>query len=740
MTLEQDALLNNRYRIVDILGLGGMGSVYKAVDENLGMDVAVKENLFTTDEFARQFRREAVILASLRHPNLPRVTDHFVIEGQGQYLVMDYIDGEDLRQRMDRQGVLPDEEVITIGIAICDALSYLGLLDPPIVHRDIKPGNVRITPEGKIYLVDFGLAKKWNNTEKTATGARAMTPGYSPPEQYGTAQTDHRSDIYSLGATLYAAITTYIPEDAMNRAMGQDHLTPIADTNPEVSQRLANTIEKALEVRPGDRYQTAKEFKQALLNINTTVGRDTGEYRVSPAPENAYDASTSESVPISSRIFKGGSGEAYDLDRPHAPAGSSGTPMADHGRARIPERISWQKYWWLYLLLAVFLITVIVIITSRTDLPEQALAMVTSPTPTQTMPDPTQIGTPDTQKQITTLVAAVGVTETPEHISEPTFTRTATIIPTETPTLTPTATHTATSSPTPTFLGGGSGQIAFASDRRGMPQLFVADIDSGDWYQVTDMPEGACQPEWSPDGRYLIFISPCEGNEEEYPGAAMFLIEVDNRSSSPIPLPTVPGGDYDPAWSPDGKSIIFTSHRTTRRPRVYKMVLEDQSVTLLSERYARDKHPAWSSDGQSIAFVTAPKGVKEIWVMGADGENRQQFSKTTDASNLYPDWSPNGDVILFTQYDFSGRVPGLTAGYYSEGDYTEFDIRIGPVPMREAHYSPDGLWLVFEGWPEGGNHEIYIMTTNGAALAQITNHPAADFDPVWRPPLLGSTP
>ena len=102
MTLEKNTLIHNRYRVVEILGQGGMGSVYRAVDENLGATVALKENLFTTDEYARQFRLEAVILANLRHPNLPRVTDHFVIGDQGQYLVMDYIEGEDLRQRMER--------------------------------------------------------------------------------------------------------------------------------------------------------------------------------------------------------------------------------------------------------------------------------------------------------------------------------------------------------------------------------------------------------------------------------------------------------------------------------------------------------------------------------------------------------------------------------------------------------------------------------------------------------------
>jgi serine/threonine protein kinase len=249
-----------------------MGSVYRATDENLGVCVAVKENLFLSDEYARQFRLEANILAGLRHPSLPRVGDHFVIDRQGQYLVMDYIEGEDLRQLLDRSGTPPENEVIRIGAAVCDALTYLHTRVPPIVHRDIKPGNIKLTPDGNIVLVDFGLAKIMLGNQSTTTGARAMTPGYSPPEQYGTAHTDPRSDIYSLGATLYVAMTNTIPEDALARVTGNAVLTNPRKLVLTLSRKLSTAILKAMAVEPDSRFQTAEDFRQALLEAQSQPG------------------------------------------------------------------------------------------------------------------------------------------------------------------------------------------------------------------------------------------------------------------------------------------------------------------------------------------------------------------------------------------------------------------------------------------------------------------------------------
>jgi serine/threonine protein kinase len=180
--------------------------------------------------------------------------------------------------------MITEDDAIQIGAAMCDALTYLHSRKPPILHRDIKPGNVKITPDGHIFLVDFGLAKVVQAGQVTTTGARAMTPGYSPPEQYGTARTDPRTDIYSLGATLYAAMCGIIPEDGLARAMENAQLTPLRKRNPKTSRRISAAIEKAMAVDPADRYQTAEEFRKALLSAKSRTQQLTGSYTVNPPP------------------------------------------------------------------------------------------------------------------------------------------------------------------------------------------------------------------------------------------------------------------------------------------------------------------------------------------------------------------------------------------------------------------------------------------------------------------------
>lgn len=706
-----------------------MGSIYRAVDENLGVDVAVKENLFTSEEYARQFRREAVILANLRHPNLPRVTDHFVIDGQGQYLVMDYIEGEDLRERIDRQGLLSDKDVVILGTAICDALAYLHSRHPQIVHRDIKPGNVKITPTGKILLVDFGLAKLTQGSQATTTGARAMTPGYSPPEQYGTARTDPRSDIYSLGATLYMSLTGILPEDALARAMGQIELTHIRKHNSKVSRRLAAVIEKAMEIQPEHRYQKVEEFKKALVNTRVITGRNSvEEATLTPANKSVVGGMNAATE------RPGGTEIGFDGGSPLLPANESGIEFADKGFSG--WRLNRSIGCWLIAAFIILITTAVIggAYLFQPELINQAVSWFNN----NVAPTSLSIGvnTPTTESELVTATAGQDIptiliggdgSKTPLATLTPTK-----ILNTNTPTVRATDPRpTSTFTPSPTPLGGGVGQIAYASDLTGIPQIWIMNPDGTAPHLITDMQEGACQPDWSPSGDQLAFISPCAGNQETYPGAGIFIINSDG--SEMVGLPSVPGGDFDPQWSPDGKKITFTSLRDYNRAQVYEFNLEDESVRSLSANTVRDSQPAHSPDGAQIAFVTTRRGPYQIWIMDKDGGEAILLSRSGSLKDAHPQWSPDGAVIMFTQTELLGGVPRLVAMRVEEGNLIENPVVREVIPMREASYSQDGAWIAFESWPEGMNHDIFVMTPNGSARQRLTDDEANDFDPDWRP-------
>lgn len=725
MTLERGALLHKRYRIVEILGQGGMGSVYRAVDENLGVDVAVKENLFTTDEYARQFRLEAVILANLRHPNLPRVTDHFVIGDQGQYLVMDYIEGEDLRQRMERMGNISEDEAILIGAAICDALAYLHTRKPPILHRDLKPGNVKITPDGHIFLVDFGLAKVLHGSQATTTGARAMTPGYSPPEQYGTARTDPRTDIYSLGATLYAALSGIIPEDGLARAMDNTQLTPLRKRNSKVSKRLAAAIEKAMGIDPADRFQTAEDFKRALLGTKTKTQLLPNDYVIEPPPPEVMEELQQSAEEKSSRPPV----EA----RPVNPNGVSAAELPVYKPRRKKRKA--RRRLLSILLLTLFLLSfaVVGIVRFRPPFVPAQLMSLLSPlseiklpflsstntsTPTS-IPDPTQTALP---------------TATPIEVLP---TATANVLPSVTPSpiveMSPTPDNTAI--PVATAMGG-SGQIAFASTRSGIAQIYLVNVDGTGEAQITNIEAGACQPAWSPDGKQLVFISPCAGRGEFYETiyneSSLYVINADGTGLRA--LTQIPGSDFEPAWSPDGKHIAFTSVREGFR-QIYSLDVESLAVTLLTNTTdaVESSQPSWSPDGKRIAYMVKRVGTYQVWAMTDTGQEAVQLARSGQQLWDYlPAWSADGKTIFFNQRREGPFRPWLMKVNYE--DLSQEPRRLDFVtPIEDISISPDGLWLAFEGMAPDGNRDIYFMTLAGSGRARLTTDSRIDFDPAWRP-------
>src|SRR5579863_6478136 len=212
--LIYNSLLKQRYRILQQVGKGGFGAVYKAADMQFGNRlVAIKEmsqGSLTTQELVEateSFKREAMLLAGLTHPNLPRIYEQFTDMGRW-YLVMDFIEGETLEDHLERLPGhrLPVDKTLEIAIQLCAVLEYLHMRQPPIIFRDLKPGNIMLTTHGHVYLIDFGIARHFKPGQAKDTTALGST-GYAAPEQYGKAQTTPRADLYGLGATLHQLLT-----------------------------------------------------------------------------------------------------------------------------------------------------------------------------------------------------------------------------------------------------------------------------------------------------------------------------------------------------------------------------------------------------------------------------------------------------------------------------------------------------------------------------------------------------
>jgi len=268
-------MIQDRYLVVHLIGKGGMGEVYLAVDQRLGSAVALKRTSYASDPaLAGAFEREARILARLRHPVLPKVSDHFV-DGGNQYLVMEHIAGDDLSTRLEATNKpFPVSWVMFWADQLLDALTYLHSHQPPIIHRDIKPQNLKLTDENHIILLDFGLSKDSPNPTRGNSGQSSgsvfgYTPHFAPMEQIRGTGTDARSDIYSLAATLYQLLTGIKPADSLSRADAVlngnvDPVVSLNEANPEIATTVSDVLMRALEITQDRRYKSAGDMQRAL--------------------------------------------------------------------------------------------------------------------------------------------------------------------------------------------------------------------------------------------------------------------------------------------------------------------------------------------------------------------------------------------------------------------------------------------------------------------------------------------
>ena len=300
--LTPDTILQSRYRVLRHLGNGGMGAVYQAVDLRLGHIVALKQTLTADVELWKHFEQEARLLAQLNHPVLPRVTDYFT-EGNRAFFVMQFIDGLDLAEIIAQQpGPFPQKAVIAWADQLLDALIYLHSHARQIIHRDIKPHNLKVTPTGQIALLDFGLAKSGglNSHLESSHSVFGYTPRYAPLEQIQDLGTSPRSDIYALGATLYHLLTGIKPPDALTRAAAlisakSNPLRPANEINSAVGPELAAILSKAMAQNPDERYTSALEFREALRRVGRVDGPEI-EYLVSNTPIDSLVVETGETT------------------------------------------------------------------------------------------------------------------------------------------------------------------------------------------------------------------------------------------------------------------------------------------------------------------------------------------------------------------------------------------------------------------------------------------------------------
>jgi len=271
-TVTVGKILGERYRIVKLIGEGGFGAVYQADDERFQATrvVAIKEmsdaNLSASEREKAlvDFRREANLLVQLNHPNLPQVSDFFE-EGTKAYLVMEFIEGKTLEQALDdAHGPLDEALVMDWALQLCSVLQYLHSRKPPIIFRDMKPSNVMVTVDNQLKLIDFGIARIFK-TSATKDTTLLGSQGYAPLEQYGRGQSDTRSDIYALGATLYHLLTGSVPADAPSRRVNpQVFLTP-RQLNKHISQATGDIVLMAMEQDPDERFQSAEAMRKAIL-------------------------------------------------------------------------------------------------------------------------------------------------------------------------------------------------------------------------------------------------------------------------------------------------------------------------------------------------------------------------------------------------------------------------------------------------------------------------------------------
>ncbi len=620
--LQVGDTLQDRYVIVRPLGSGGFGSVFLANDKRLGnRSVAVK--YFATshlspndaDVAARLFQSEAHTLANLNHPNLTPVLDYFAAP-DGWVLVMAYVAGDTLSALQRRLGgPFGQQQVINWAIEICQVLEYLHTQQPPLVFRDLKPSNIMRTNDGRIMLIDFGIARTFKEDQHQDT-VQLGTPGYAPPEQYG-GQTEPRSDLYSLGATMYVLLTN-------DRLTGGFSVPNVRQINPNVSAELAQLIERLTALRPSERPPSAAAVRQELELILAGKPVDAALIaKQSPAPHMQPrrvdpDAATQINPYLQQRSSRS------TPDPVLTPARQQRSPRSRSANGGIAAVLV------LILLVlggiggAVYALRDTLFGDSSVAAPDKTSPSGANTGATVTNPSTLIVSTRDGEEgsfDLEELDIATGATHKliPDHRDNAIADRRRS-----------------------------DGKLVYThgvknADGTLVEQIFSADADGSNERQLTSGPAVNRAPRWSPDGTQIAFES--SRNETPDNRRDVYIMSADGANVRQITKEA--GWQGGPTWSPDGNKLAFHTKVGERFELALLDLQTNQQFTLASLADNETFWPDWSPDGTQVAFMTEKGNTTGIYLVTVQSGTISKLDNLGPGTNRWPRWSPDGQLIAF---------------------------------------------------------------------------------------------